>query len=221
MASFHQGRAFWPAVIAAILMLAGFGVLADEVIEGDTLKLDRAVLMALRVPGDPANPVGPPWLEEAARDVTALGSFTVLGFVVFVVAVSLMLAGRARTGWFLAGAAASGAIISTVLKALIDRPRPDLTGLTRVFTASFPSGHATSSAVVYLTIGALLAATATRRREQVFYWAVAVFLVMIVGLSRIYLGVHYPSDVLAGWLIGAGWAIACGLAVSNLSSHSK
>lgn len=217
MSSFQdRSRAVWLAVVAAILMLAGFGVLADEVIEGDTQAFDRAVLLALRVGGDPTHPIGPAWLPEAARDVTALGSFTVLTFIVIVVAAALMLAGRARTGWFLVAAAAGGAIISSVLKTLINRPRPDLTGLTRVFTASFPSGHATSSAVIYLTIGALLAATATRRREQVFYWAVAVFLVAAVGLSRIYLGVHYPSDVLAGWLIGAGWAIACGLVLRRL-----
>jgi undecaprenyl-diphosphatase len=201
-----QGRPFWLAFAAAVLMLAGFGVLAEEVVEGDLQPFDRAVLMALRVPGDPANPIGPPWFEEAARDVTALGSFTVLGILTCVIAGYLMLTGRARTGWFMAASAAGGALLSTVLKVIFDLPRPDLTGVTRVFTASFPSGHATASAAIYLTIGALLAARATRRREQAFYLVVAVLLMLLVGLSRIYLGVHYPSDVFAGWLIGAGWA---------------
>jgi undecaprenyl-diphosphatase len=210
MASLRElGSNFWYATAAVIFMLAGFGVLADEVVEGSTLTFDRAVLLALRVPGNPADPIGPSWLEDAARDVTALGSFVVLAFLVIVVAVHLMLAGRPRTGWFVVGAATGGLIISTILKNVFDRPRPDLTGITRVYTASFPSGHATSSAVVYLTIGALLAATVTRRSHKVFYLGVAVFLTLIVGVSRVYLGVHYPSDVLAGWLIGAGWAMTC------------
>jgi undecaprenyl-diphosphatase len=205
----EQSSRFWFAVAAVILMLAGFGVLADEVVEGSTLAFDRAVLLALRVPGNPADPIGPSWLEEGARDITALGSVAVLSILVVVIAGHLMLVGRARTGWFLVGAAVGGTIISTVLKNIFDRPRPDLTGIVRIYTASFPSGHATASAVVYLTIGALLAASVTRWSHKAFYLGVAIFLTLIVGLSRMYLGVHYPSDVLAGWLIGAGWAMAC------------
>jgi undecaprenyl-diphosphatase len=209
----EQGSKFWYASAAVVLMLAGFGVLADEVAEGGTLTFDRAVLLALRVPGNPADPIGPPWLEDAARDITALGSVAVLSILVAAVAIHLMLAGKRGTGWFIAAAAAGGTIISSILKNVFDRPRPDLTGITRVYTASFPSGHATASAVVYLTIGALLAATVTRRSQKFFYLGIAVFLTLIVGLSRIYLGVHYPSDVLAGWLIGSGWAISCALMV--------
>jgi undecaprenyl-diphosphatase len=209
----EQGSKFWYASAAVVLMLAGFGVLADEVAEGGTLTFDLAVLLALRVPGNPADPIGPPWLEDAARDITALGSVAVLSILVAAVAIHLMLAGKRGTGWFIAAAAAGGTIISSILKNVFDRPRPDLTGITRVYTASFPSGHATASAVVYLTIGALLAATVTRRSQKLFYLGIAVFLTLIVGLSRIYLGVHYPSDVLAGWLIGSGWAISCALMV--------
>jgi undecaprenyl-diphosphatase len=210
-----HGRGFWLALIAAALMLAGFALLADEVVEGDLQSFDRAVIMALRVPGDPTNPLGPPWFEEAARDVTALGSFTVLGIFVVVIAGHLILTGRARTGWFLAGSAVGGMLLSTVLKMIFNIPRPDVTGVTRVFTASFPSGHATASAAVFLTIGALLAARAARRRERVFCLVVAVLLVLLVGMSRIYLGVHYPSDVLAGWMIGAGWAVGSVLMVRS------
>jgi undecaprenyl-diphosphatase len=205
----EQGLKFWYAAAAVVLMLAGFGVLADEVVEGSTLAFDRAVLLALRVPGNLTDPIGPSWLEEGARDVTALGSVAVLTLLVVVIAGHLMLVGRARTGWFLVGAAVGGTIISTVLKNIFNRPRPDLTGIVRIYTASFPSGHATASAVVYLTIGALLAATVTRWSHKAFYLGVAIFLTLIVGLSRMYLGVHYPSDVLAGWLIGAGWAMGC------------
>ena len=213
----EQGSKFWFAVSAVVLMLAGFGVLADEVVEGSTLAFDRAVLLALRVPGNPADPIGPSWLEEGARDITALGSVAVLTLLVAVIAGHLMLVGKARTGWFLVGAAMGGTIISTVLKNIFDRPRPDLTGIVRIYTASFPSGHATASAVVYLTIGALLAASVARWSHKAFYLGVAIFLTLIVGLSRMYLGVHYPSDVLAGWLIGAGWAMACVLVAKVLA----
>lgn len=172
------------------------------------MKIDEAMLMALRTPGDP---IGPAWLEEAARDVTALGSFTVLTILISVVVVHLFLIGRMRTGWFLTASVIGGTLLSSGLKSLYDRPRPDLTGIARVFTTSFPSGHATVSAVAYLTLGALLAEMAESRGQNVLYLGSAVLLTVMVGLSRVYLGVHYPTDVLAGWSIGAGWALACAM----------
>ncbi|MHB0952854.1 MAG: phosphatase PAP2 family protein [Allorhizobium sp.] len=213
----------YPYVAGAVVagLLATFGIIADEVSEGETLGLDKAVLMALRTPSDPADPIGPAWLEEAARDVTALGSFSVLTILVLVVVIHLFLIGRQRTGWFLALSVIGGTILSTTLKSFYDRPRPDLTGVARVFTASFPSGHATISAVVYLTLGALLAEMADRRSQQVLYLGSAIFLAMIVGLSRVYLGVHYPTDVLAGWSIGAGWALAWTLVAHLVRERMK
>ena len=103
---------------------------------------------------------------------------------------------------FIAVAVVSGTVISSILKVLFDRPRPDLTGIARVFTASFPSGHATISAVVFLTLGALLAERAPTPRLGVYYLSVAAILAILVGVSRVYLGVHYPTDVLAGWAEG-------------------
>lgn len=195
--------------LAAAALLGGFGLIADEVVEGDTHDVDTAILMALRTPGDPTDPIGPAWFEEAVRDVTSLGSFSVLGIIVVVVFTYLLLVGKARTGWFMVSAVVGGTIISTVLKALFDRPRPDLTGVAHVFTASFPSGHATVSAVVFLTIGAMLAEATPERRLRLFYVATAILLTVLIGLSRIYLGVHYPTDVLAGWSLGAAWALLC------------
>lgn len=197
------------AALAALL--GGFGLIADEVSEGETMRIDQAVLMALRAPGDPTDPIGPAWLEEAARDVTALGSFTVLAILVTVVVLHLFLIGRNRTGWFLTASVIGGTLLSSGLKSLFDRPRPDLTGVARVFTTSFPSGHATVSAVVYLTLGALLAEMTESRGQKILYLGSAVLLTILVGLSRVYLGVHYPTDVLAGWSIGAGWALACAM----------
>ena len=196
---------------ALATLLGGFGLIADEVSEGETMKIDQAVLMALRTPGDPTDPIGPAWLEEAARDVTALGSFTVLAILITVVVLHLFLIGRKRTGWFLTASVIGGTLLSSGLKSLFDRPRPDLTGVARVFTTSFPSGHATVSAVVYLTLGALLAEMTESRGQKILYLGSAVLLTVMVGLSRVYLGVHYPTDVLAGWSIGAGWALACAM----------
>lgn len=196
---------------ALAVLLAGFGAIADEVSEGETMKIDQAVLMALRAPGDPADPIGPAWLEEAARDITALGSFSVLFILIAVVVAHLFLIGRTRTAWFLTVSVIGGTLLSSGLKSLFDRPRPDLTGVARVFTTSFPSGHATVSAVVYLTLGALLSEMAESRSQKILYLGSAVLLTVIVGLSRVYLGVHYPTDVLAGWSIGAGWALACAM----------
>jgi undecaprenyl-diphosphatase len=209
MLAFIQRHPALLAAAAALLMLAGFGLLAEEVTEGDFQAFDRAAILALREAGNPADPLGPPWLEEAARDVTALGSFSVLGLLVAIIAGYLILAGRKRLGALIIASAAGAATLSTLLKIVFDLPRPEATGLTRVFTASFPSGHATASAAVFLTIGALLALRAGRRAERWFYGTVAIILVLMIGMSRVYLGVHYPTDVLAGWLIGTGWAIAC------------
>lgn len=202
-------RSVYLGALAAVALLGGFGLIADAVSDGDTLGLDTAVLMALRTPGDLADPIGPAWLHEAVRDITSLGSFSVLGVIVIVVFAYLLLAGKHRTGSFMVFAVVGGTIISTVLKMLFDRPRPDLTGAAQVFTASFPSGHATVSAVVFLTIGAMLAESSPERRLKLFYIGVAIALTVLVGLSRIYLGVHYPTDVLAGWSLGAAWALLC------------
>jgi undecaprenyl-diphosphatase len=173
------------------------------------MPFDHAVLMLFRNPSNIADPLGPPWLEESVRDVTSLGSFSLLGLITVLVAAELFIARMRATAWYLLGAVVGGAVISTVLKALFDRPRPDLASAARVFTASFPSGHATVSAVVFLTIGGLLAGASDRRSARLFYLTVAVLLTVAVGVSRIYLGVHYPTDVVAGWLIGSAWALLC------------
>ena len=201
---------------AAAVLLGGFGLLADEVNEGDTLVFDKAVLMLFRDPSAPATPLGPSWLVEAARDITALGSVSVLTILVVAVTLHLLLTGIWRTALLVLVSVVGGTIISSVLKALFDRPRPDLTGAVEVFTASFPSGHATLSAVVYLTIGVLLAQRETRWPPRILYLAGAAFLTGIVGLSRVYLGVHYPTDVIAGWSLGTAWALLCLIAAQLL-----
>ena len=181
--------------------------LIAAVLKGDTASFDQAVIMALRSGGNPADPIGPPWFEELGRDVTALGSFAFLGFVFLATVGYLLLVGKRALAVLMAVGVLGGMLISTLLKMGFDRPRPDLPHLARVFTASFPSGHATLSAITFLTLGALLTRVHADRRIKAYFMALAVFLTVSVGLSRIYLGVHYPSDVLAGWCVGSAWAI--------------
>lgn len=201
-------------VIALLLFI--FGFLADEVNEGGTLAFDRSVLMMLRAAGDATRPIGPVWLPEAVRDVTALGSYSVLTILIAAVAMALIFMRQRATALFIIFAVLGGTALSSFLKAIFDRPRPDLTGIATVFTSSFPSGHATVSAVAYLTLGACLTETTDNFRLKAFYLGYGIFLTGIVGLSRLYLGVHYPTDVVAGWAIGASWALLCWVAMRLL-----
>jgi len=201
------------ALLAAAVLIFSFGYLAVEVLEGDTAAFDRAVVLALRTSGNPADPLGPAWLEEMGRDVTALGSFAFLGFLFLSVLGYLILIRKRSAAILVTVAVIGGTAVSTLLKLGIDRARPDLFPSTaRVFTASFPSGHATLSAVTFLTLGALLARMHAEGRIKIYFMVLAVILTVFVGLSRLYLGVHYPTDVLAGWAVGAAWAIVCWIA---------
>lgn len=198
------------AMAAASAALWAFLELADEVLEGESMPVDQALLLLLRSPSDPAEMLGPPWLEDFAHDVTALGDIGVLGLIVLVATGFLACAGRRRTALFVVGATGGGALASTLLKLAFARRRPDLVPhATEVTTASFPSGHAMVSAVVYLTLAALLARLVAAPRLKAYIIGVAVVLTLLIGTSRIYLGVHWPSDVLAGWAAGAAWALVC------------
>lgn len=202
-------RRFYVSCGVAAALLAGFGLLANRVSKGVTDNFDQGFVLLFRDPASPEVPVGPSWFTEAVRDVTALGSFSVLGLLVIGVVLHLLFTGSVRNGVLIAVSVVGGTVISTALKALFDRPRPQLTGVAEVFTSSFPSGHATVSAVVFLTLGVLLAERAKTLPARILYLAGAALLTISVGLSRLYLGVHFPTDVLAGWSLGAAWAILC------------
>ncbi len=201
--------------LAVLLSLAAmalwlFAALADEVIEGDTHAFDEAVMLALRSPGNPADPIGPPWIEELARDVTALGGIGVLTFLTLAIAGFLWLQRKRGTAFFLLASVGSGVALSNLAKNLFDRPRPDLVPHgSYVYTASFPSGHSLMAAVTYLTLAVLVARTFSERGLKIYVMALAVIVTLSVGFSRVYLGVHWPTDVLAGWAGGAGWALVC------------
>lgn len=208
--------------LAICVALFAFGKLASEVLEGDTMALDRAIISSLRVPGDPSMPIGPRWLLLMVRDVTALGGWAVLTLITIMVTGFLVVARRGATALFVLFAIAGGAILSTVLKSLFNRPRPDIVAhLVDVHSTSFPSGHAMNSAIVYLTLGALLARTQQVRALRIYLLVISIILALMIGTSRVYLGVHWPSDVLAGWIVGATWATLCSLLARRLQKEQK
>ena len=196
-------------IVVAVLVLA-FAMLANEVAEGDTRSFDERILLLFRAPGSPAITIGPAWLKEAMRDITALGSTSVLIIIVASVAGFLAVTGVRHTAVMVLVSVLSGVLLSSLLKVSFSRVRPDIVPHdTIVYTASFPSGHTTLSAVVYLTLGALLCRTQASVGAKTFILSVAVLLTVIVGVSRVYLGVHWPTDVIAGWLLGGAWALLC------------
>jgi undecaprenyl-diphosphatase len=198
------------AGVGACLLLWGFLALASEVMEGDTSTLDTRILVALRKADDPSRPIGPSWVETALLDVTALGGPTVLGLVVLSVVGFLALQERYRTAVGVLATAGSGEIANYAMKNLFLRPRPDVVlHLRDVTSTSFPSGHAMESAIIYLTLGAMLMRLADRRVTKIYCMGIAIFLTLLVGVSRVYLGVHYPTDVVAGWMFGFFWASLC------------
>jgi len=197
-------------VLAGVAILSGgFLAIADAVLDGDTHAFDEAVLLAFRVPGHPELHLGPPWMQDMARDVTSLGSFPVLGLVTVAAIAYLLFVKDRFNAAVIAAATIGGVVLSQTLKSVYDRPRPDLAAGAHALTSSFPSGHAMLSSIVYLSVGALLARAMPLPAERAFTMAFALALTLLVGFSRVYLGVHYPTDVLAGWSLGAAWAALC------------
>ncbi|WP_199688138.1 phosphatase PAP2 family protein [Noviherbaspirillum sedimenti] len=199
-----------------------FSELADEVSEGETRAFDEAVLLAFRNPQNLSDPLGPRWLEEMMRDFTALGSFGVLTVLTLVVIGFLVLVRKRHAALMVAGAVIGGVLASHLLKWVFDRSRPDLVPHGAFVTSqSFPSGHAMLSAVVFLTLGALLARSQENVRLKIYFLSIAACLTVVVGISRIYLGVHWPTDVIAGWVVGIGWALLCWLTMLWLQGRGK
>lgn len=213
----HVSRLERLTVALAMMVAAGilgFLALADIVADGGAHRFDEWLLLALRSPGDPSDPIGPRWFEEMMRDITALGGTAVLTLVVLAVAGFLALTRKTHAAIAVLVSVVSGMLLSQAIKWAYARPRPELVphGM-EAYSASFPSGHSMMAAVVYLTLGALLARHQAQPRMKVYVLVVAVLLTVLVGISRIYLGVHWPTDVLAGWCLGAAWAILCWFAM--------
>ncbi len=226
----HVLKSVWPRQLAehvsrlerltvALVALGGAGILAflalaDAVADGGARRFDEWLLVALRSPGDLSDPIGPKWFEEMMRDITALGGTAMLTLGVLAVTGFLALTRKTHAAITVLVSVVSGMVLSQAIKWAYARPRPELVphGM-ETYSASFPSGHSMMAAVVYLTLGALLARHQAQPRMKVYVLVVAGLLTVLVGISRVYLGVHWPTDVLAGWCLGAAWAILCWFAM--------
>ena len=202
------------SLLAALLGLVGsvwaFSAVADEVMDAETDHFDATILRAFRQPGDLGTGIGPKWMPVAVGDLTALGGTAVLTLIVLIVIAFLVLRHKWASALLVLGASVGGTLLSTVLKSFFQRQRPSVVPhLAEVTSLSFPSGHSMLSAVIYLTLGALLSRTTQDRRIKAFFMITAVFITALVGTTRVYLGVHFPTDVLAGWCAGTTWALFC------------
>lgn len=205
--------------VAGLLLI--FGLVADAVLEGSTSEFDRSVIQIFR-DANGLKLLGPTWLPEIIRDLTSLGSFVVLGIVLLAVVGYLLLAGSPAAASLMLAAVLGGVALNSALKYSFARPRPEfIVPGAKVFTASFPSGHAALSAITYLTIAALLAGTTKSARLRIYFVSVGVSLTLLVGVSRVYLGVHYPSDILAGWCVGSAWALGCWAVMTSLQRKGR
>jgi undecaprenyl-diphosphatase len=195
------------AGVAIAACLWGFVELAEHASEGGSA-FDETVFALLRDPDPPHAPIGPPQLQGAMRDITALGSWTILLLITVIVSLGMIAAGHRRLPLLIIGACLSGLILGSVLKSVVSRERPGAEFRTvETYTSSFPSGHSMNAAVVYLTLGALVAQGQRRKISAIFALATGIGLALLVGFSRVYLGVHWPTDVLGGWAAGFGWAV--------------
>ncbi|TIL66108.1 phosphatase PAP2 family protein [Mesorhizobium sp.] len=206
----------FPVLLAGLVIaggLWGFEELMEVARDTTPHAFDTEIMLAFREAGQPDNPIGPQWLEGAMRDITSLGSAIVLGLITVAVIVYLLLIHKPGAAFLVFVAVAGGQALSSTLKLGIDRPRPDLVShLADVATLSFPSGHAMLSAVTYLTLGSMASRFLPGRTTKIYLLGLAVLTTLLVGISRVYLGVHWPSDVLAGWCAGFAWAMLCWLA---------
>lgn len=214
------------AVLLAFVLIVG-GIwatvnLADEVVEGDTQQIDMNILMALREGADADNPIGPPWVEEMMRDFTSLGGTGILTLIVVTVTLYYLIQGRYKEMLILITAVVGAYLLSYFFKGLFDRPRPEFIPAGDYhYTASFPSGHALLAAATYLTLGGIVSQLMPVNRTKAFVLLLSFFVMGLVGFSRMYLGVHWPTDVLAGWMIGTVWAILWWLIVRYLRLHGQ
>lgn len=216
-----EARVLIGLMLAAAALLA-FLELADDMVEGETKALDGRLILALREPGDLNDPIGSKTIEEAVRDITALGGTTLVVVVTVVSVLAFLFHGRRIhalvMGWAVLAAWGS----SQFTKSFFGRPRPDLVPHdVYVYSGSFPSGHSTMSTAAFLTLAMLIASLEMKRRSKALAYTLAALVVVGVGFSRVYLGVHWPSDVLAGWCLGAAWALVAWLALRLLGGQTR
>jgi undecaprenyl-diphosphatase len=209
-------------LLLVVTLLLTFGLVANEMKEGETRAFDNAILLAMRNDANHRDPIGPRWFEEAVRDVTSLGGNTVL-IILVLGTVGFLALSRARAAALLVlVSVGGGAVLVQLLKAGFGRVRPDVVSHSVIeLTRSFPSGHTTLAAVTYLTLGALVARVQSSRPLKTYVVSIAIVLTLLVGVSRVYLGMHWPTDVLAGWCLGAAWAMLCWIVAARLQHEGR
>ncbi|WP_454883478.1 phosphatase PAP2 family protein [Sphingomonas oryzagri] len=203
----REARLIMAFIVVAIALLVVIR-LGSEIREDGTSEFDRWILLSLRQPGNLGAPIGPTWLQPVFLDITALGGVTALTLLTVSVVGYLLAAKRWITAALIAAATISGSLIGQILKTGFARARPTIVPhFVEIHSLSYPSGHATNSAVVFLTLGALLARAQTARSTQIYIVTAAMLFTVMIGCSRVYNGVHWPTDVIAGWAIGGSWAL--------------
>ena len=194
-------------VVCAAAALAFFKVV-NEIFLEDERGMDHAIILALRDPADATHPLGPAWVADVARDITSLGSVSVLTIVTAGALILLVLVGRKSGAIYAVSAIVTGTLLVQFLKTLFGRSRPDLVPeIAEMASKSFPSGHTSMSAIIYLTLAALIAREVPKVGSKIYVVCFGILLTGLVGMSRVYLGFHWPSDVVAGWALGAAWAL--------------
>lgn len=194
------------ALVAALACWIGFALVTWTVATGRSGGIDSAGLLFWRS-GAGLTPAGPPGLLEAVRDLTSLGGVLLRNLVAAGALAALLFLRLRREAVLLAATVAGGWIVNTLVKLAVGRPRPLIVPhLTEAGGQSFPSGHSFNSAVVYIAIALAFASMSPRRSVRWTVIGAAITLSLAVAFTRVWLGVHFPSDVAAGWLGGAGWA---------------
>ena len=208
----------WALYLIAVLLVLFAGI-SWAVSHDYSRALDVAAILSLR---NGLDAIGPVWMAETARDVTSLGSVVVVCLIVAAFAGYLFLSGRRNSAILVLVAAVGGLMLNDLLKIIFDRPRPDLSlPSIRVFTSGFPSGHAALSTAAYFIMASLIAQRTPSVQLKRYIMATATLLVLLIGMSRVYLGVHYPTDVLAGWCVGASWALVCWLGHKTIEARQS
>jgi undecaprenyl-diphosphatase len=219
-------KRFEARVLIGLFLAAGallsFLEIAEEMGEGETTPIDSQLILMLREPGDLNNPLGSRNVEEAVRDITALGGTVVVILVTLVSVLAFLFHRRRIHAAVMGGVVLAAWLSSDATKILYGRPRPDLVPHEAyVYSASFPSGHSTMSTAAFLTLAMLIASLETKRRSKALAYVLAALVVIGVGFSRVYLGVHWPSDVLAGWCLGSAWALVGWIVLRALGGRTR
>jgi undecaprenyl-diphosphatase len=202
------------AITLIVAALLAFLRLGDAVQAGRTLDIDQRIILALRDPANPGQPRGSFWTKDILHDLTALGGVAVLTLTVVVATIFLWANGRRRHAGVLLGTVLAATFAGQLVKGAYDRPRPDLVAYGDYFSqSSFPSGHGNIATVVWMTLALIVASLERTRTGKATALLVGGFISLTAGATRVYFGVHWPSDVLGGWLLGFAWTLVAWIAL--------